>query len=128
MIQKLMNLFFYLISHPLKHRQYFYLRPFCRSRILKAPVNPLRLPWKKGTAFLGIVTDRDNEIKFLTNELVHIFGYVMGNINSIVLHHLNGFGIDHTRLQSCTGHLKSIASQMFDVTLCHLGSAGIART
>ena len=76
----------YLISHPAKYLQFFFVRPGSMGGIIETPVMPVYLPRKHGAGLVGIAADGDDGFHFLMQKLVHVPGAMSGNIYAYLGH------------------------------------------
>ena len=96
--------------------------------VIDAPMNALGLPRKDGTAFLCLVTDRDHVVEFLSYELIHRLGPVVGDIDTNLAHRLYGKRVDAARLHARAKYLKLVPALLAKKSLCHLATSRITCT
>lgn len=93
-----------LIPHPPEGKKLLFLRAQGSSRVLEAPVNDLsglrqaagklRPGAADGAGLSGPIADGDRQIEYGIPKLRRGLGALAGDINSHLLHHQHGAGID----------------------------------
>jgi hypothetical protein len=96
--------------------------------VIDAPMNALGLPRKDRTAFLCLVTDRDHVVEFLSYELIHRLGPVVGDIDTDLAHRFYGKRVDAARLRARAKYLKLVPTLLAKKPLRHLATSRITCT
>ena len=96
--------------------------------VIDAPMNALGLPRKDRTALLCLVTDRDHVVEFLSYELIHRLGPVVGDIDTDLAHRFYGKRVDAARLHARAKYLKLVPTLLAKKPLRHLATSRITCT
>ena len=67
------------------------------GRILKAPMMAVDLAGKYRASLISITANGNDGFHLLLQKLLEGLGAMVGNIDSNLLHHLNGLGVDIAR-------------------------------
>ena len=125
---KVLAIGFNLIPHYFKFSVNHIFRAGYFGRIFKILMELPGPGWKHRAPFLSIIANCNDQIKINITEFIDMVGSVTGNVYSILFHCSDGPGVDTVRFYTRAVNPGFVTGKMFQVTLRHLTSAGIAGT
>jgi hypothetical protein len=98
-------------------------------RVVKAPVEAVKLSGEHGAGLIGITTDGDHGINRTVQELIHVLGMMSRDVDADFVEDFDGLGVDIAcRLGTGTGYFDEITSCGTEDAFCQVAAAGIAGT
>ncbi len=95
------------------------------GRIIESPVDRLGAR-KERTILLCPIANRNNVVELLVKKLVQALGFLVSDVDSKFIHHLDRTRVQTFRIGSCTRNIVSVAGQLPQDGLGHLAACGIA--